>query len=480
MSDDAYSRSHRTNDPYARGAGAPAVGSEDDPLTELARLIGQGDAVDQQGGWQQAPGQAPQGGYDGYHYPEAHAADPRYDARQYQNHQNQAYADQHQQQHQAYADPHQHQAYADQQHQAYADQHYQGQAYQQEQYQHGYEQPMYGQGAPQSGYQMTPYYGNHHPPHDDDYDEPPSRRGGFFTVIVVLGVAVAGTTGAFAYRALFSGAPRNTPPVILADSTPSKIVPAATDNADKPVDSAQTERVVPREEPPIVNWQSSSSGSPRVVFPNSAGSQSTQQSQQPVQQQPVTTGTLTPQTGTTNEPRKVRTVVITPGQAASDPFNQSAQQRVASNGARWPAKSQTAPDQQGDAPLSLSPQAVGSDQTAPARGMRLASAPNKSPTAILPSATSSSSTSSAVVGSGSFNVQVSAQKSEEDAQTTFRALQAKYPDQLSGRELIIRKKDLPIGVFYGVQVGPFASKDEAVQLCESLKSAGGSCMLQRN
>jgi cell division septation protein DedD len=35
------------------------------------------------------------------------------------------------------------------------------------------------------------------------------------------------------------------------------------------------------------------------------------------------------------------------------------------------------------------------------------------------------------------------------------------------------------GVFYAAQVGPLA-RDEANQLCETLKSAGGSCYIQRN
>jgi hypothetical protein len=77
-----------------------------------------------------------------------------------------------------------------------------------------------------------------------------------------------------------------------------------------------------------------------------------------------------------------------------------------------------------------------------------------------------------------FFVQIAVQKSEEDAQTTFRFMQAKYPRQLGGRQPIIRRKDLDKGVAYGVQVGPFAVRDEAIQLCESLKSAGGSCMIQ--
>jgi cell division septation protein DedD len=35
-------------------------------------------------------------------------------------------------------------------------------------------------------------------------------------------------------------------------------------------------------------------------------------------------------------------------------------------------------------------------------------------------------------------------------------------------------------VFYAAQVGPFGTKDEASQLCDSLKSAGGSCFVQKN
>jgi SPOR domain len=47
-------------------------------------------------------------------------------------------------------------------------------------------------------------------------------------------------------------------------------------------------------------------------------------------------------------------------------------------------------------------------------------------------------------------------------------------------EPLIRKKDQgERGVFYAAQVGPLA-RDEANQLCETLKSAGGSCYIQRN
>ncbi|RAI28103.1 hypothetical protein CH340_23855 [Rhodoplanes serenus] len=83
--------------------------------------------------------------------------------------------------------------------------------------------------------------------------------------------------------------------------------------------------------------------------------------------------------------------------------------------------------------------------------------------------------------SGNYVVQLSAQKTPEEARASFRAMQEKYPSVLSSRQVLVKKKDLgPKGIYYGSQVGPFASRDDAVQLCESLKAAGGNCIVQRN
>jgi cell division septation protein DedD len=87
----------------------------------------------------------------------------------------------------------------------------------------------------------------------------------------------------------------------------------------------------------------------------------------------------------------------------------------------------------------------------------------------------------APVTSGGYAVQVSSQQSEEDAQSSFRALQAKYPNLLGGRQPIVRRADLGTkGVYYRAMVGPFASADEASDLCTKLKAAGGSCLVQKN
>jgi cell division septation protein DedD len=78
---------------------------------------------------------------------------------------------------------------------------------------------------------------------------------------------------------------------------------------------------------------------------------------------------------------------------------------------------------------------------------------------------------------GNWVVQLSAQRSEEEAQSASRAAQAKYA-VLEGRQMVIRKKDQGRrGVFYVAQVGPLA-RDEANALCNRIKGAGGNCFIQ--
>jgi len=78
-------------------------------------------------------------------------------------------------------------------------------------------------------------------------------------------------------------------------------------------------------------------------------------------------------------------------------------------------------------------------------------------------------------------VQLFSGKSETEARDQFIALQGKYQDLLGNRQPIIRRADLgERGVFYRVQVGPFATSELANQFCEELKNSGGKCVIQRN
>jgi cell division septation protein DedD len=120
-----------------------------------------------------------------------------------------------------------------------------------------------------------------------------------------------------------------------------------------------------------------------------------------------------------------------------------------------------------NAPLSLSP-----DAQAPAKPeTRVASV---GPTSLAPAA-------APAAAKGAYAVQVSSQRSEQEAQAAFHALQGKYPTQLGGKPMFVHKVELGAkGTYYRALVGPFASSSEAVSLCTSLKSAGGSCFIQRN
>jgi cell division septation protein DedD len=83
--------------------------------------------------------------------------------------------------------------------------------------------------------------------------------------------------------------------------------------------------------------------------------------------------------------------------------------------------------------------------------------------------------------SGGYVVQVSSQKTEADAQASYRSLQSKFPNVLGSRAPLIKRADLgEKGVFYRAMVGPFGSRDEAVQFCGNLKTAGGQCVVQSN
>ena len=76
-------------------------------------------------------------------------------------------------------------------------------------------------------------------------------------------------------------------------------------------------------------------------------------------------------------------------------------------------------------------------------------------------------------------MQVSSQRSEADAQSSYRSIQEKYAGVLGSHPHVVRRADLGSkGVYYRAMVGPFASREEAVQLCSSLKQAGGDCVVQ--
>ena len=456
MADDHTLRSYRPNDPYqpepARPSEQPGGG---DPLAELARLIGQRDPFAEFGrsnarqgnrpapdvpttapdDWQQLSTHEPDLAPDSGH-PEAYGA--RED----------------------YAHPLAPAAGHDQVPLAadYQDGHHDDRIHDTQQY----GEPLHG------GDDADPYYQDDVPlePHDDEmYDDAPHarRRSGLATALTLIACAVLGTAGAYAYRS-YSGGPSSTqpPPVIAADSsTPTKIVPATAGDpqSSKAVQdrlaTVEKEQLVSKQEEPVA--LSAPRGTPAgSVSPGQAG--------------------LAAQPSVGSEPKKVRTVTIRPdgSDASGRPAGMAppaapgtgcdGDNRHGPTGRHAACTPRGGPGpapRSGGAPISLEPQAG-----------EPAAAPRARTAAIPPPAESAAS---------GFVVQLSSQKTESEAQSSFRSLQAKFPNELGSRQPIIRRADLGSkGVFYRTMIGPFASAHEASQFCANYKAAGGQCVVPNN
>jgi SPOR domain len=490
-------RSYPRDDDYDRGGegNAPAKG-ESDPLAELARLIGQTDPFGtmgranlpvqpRSGRDQRDQYQLPPEGDDG---PPAgpppwmqraarHEAPPQQEAPQQDYEQDYQEQDYQQEQDypsavhplQRYATPlaasHQDPAYAEDDHQEELDP-------------SRYDDALYGQIEPDRQDQHDPAFADDAYAYQDDYadeagDQAPKRRGGLVTVAVVLGLAVVGTGAAFAYRT-YVGSPRSgEPPIIRADTGPTKIVPAPSDGSAKVSDRMAsgdgTEKIVPREEAPVdLNARSG----PRVVFPplNQNGNPPSAASVAPNLPPPPTAGNGTLPN---NEPRKIRTFSVhgDEADASAAPVATGTPPATKPAVATRTAAAQPAPS--ANAPMSLAPVA----QPAPAAEPRTRVAATTNPVQTAPGSAAAGSGASG----GGYLVQVSSQRNEADAQASYRALQGKFPAVLGSRAPVIKRADLgDKGVYYRAMVGPFGSPDEASQFCGSLKSAGGQCVVQRN
>ena len=517
MADDTYSRGYR-NDQHDRGGGG---GPAPDPLTELARLIGQSDPVATDRNRQPDPRQPDprqaeaHPSYDtGTHgAPYGAAGEPQYTDDTYGS------PDAHDAQHTGYAYPQEAQHDAGYREAAgYGEQpyHQDQQAYPQDQQAHHHgeqayhpDQHPYYQDQPQSepayfaqagaaaepagdgnheshephaaydaapadpGYAAPPFFGDPNARPDDYYEDTPApRRGWVVTAAALVGLAVVGTAGAFAYRAVYTGGETR---IITRDVGPSKITPAPTSQdaaakaSDRLASANKNERLGPPPEQPITIPEP-----PRTVPPAFT------QSQPAAPAAPVLAAppSQAPSLDTGGGPaRVVRTERIKPVEQLGDTgvTRAAPQARTGAASPIQPPQPRVAPPAAAaapapNAPLSLAPQAI-PNTAAPAP------APPTHTTAVASNAPVAERNSGG--GSGYF-VQLSAQKSEDEAKSSFRGIQARHASLLGGQQVVVRRKDLGSkGVFYGAQVGPF-SREAAAKLCEDLKAAGQSCMIQRN
>jgi hypothetical protein len=499
MADDHTQRPpFRSSDSIARSAPAkPSAPSGSDPLAELARLIGQNDPFSEYGRVLAAPQAAPAANPNPPNFYDAPAAlqAPPPPMRDTQNFQPPNFA------RQQFGGPP-----LDAGHDLY---------------QVEGEDPRYAE--PHAGTHdhdpFNPSNAQHGTEEGDFYEDVPRspRRKGIMVIAGVFALVAMGSAGAYGYRTLFySSGPRAQPPVIKAESAPSKIVPASnkdaaskqiTDRVDVP---GQNEKLVSREEKPVeINnmpagavfppgQSSSSSATPAlgsgVVSPDAKRVRTIA-----IRPDAATIADSTPTVAapaapppprvTTNAPARQAAAPVAPPQQLSPPADDP--EAVPPPARRQPVARVTPPVAQHqasapasrNAPLSLSPDAPAPApaRVAPARAatpaVRTAAV---APTQLSPNAPAAPAAASRGTGGG-YAVQVSSQRSEAEAQAAFRAQQSKYPGQLGSKQPLIHKVDLGAkGIYYRVMIGPFASGSEASELCSSLKAAGGQCIIQRN
>ncbi len=287
------------------------------------------------------------------------------------------------------------------------------------------------------------------PPHDDDlYDpEPTQRKNRMILAVVACGVVllVVGVGAVFAYRMGSGGdtsqSAASQPPVIKAGSAPVKTAgptPGAPSSDGQKliydrVGGAQpgNERVVPREEQPVdVN---------AAAAANQAAS------------------------GGTTEPKKVKTLTVRADGTVVTP--------------------QAAP-----APTPARPAGVAPVAYAPNQNPLPVAPPTPTPVTPVPTTSAAPAATAAVTpppaapaASGAYVVQVSSQKSETDALGSWKVLQSRFPQLLGSYKATVKKADLgDRGVYYRAQVGPFATREQANDLCNSLRAQGGDCLVQKN
>jgi cell division septation protein DedD len=274
----------------------------------------------------------------------------------------------------------------------------------------------------------------------EDDERGAKRRRSTRAIIAVLGLAVFGSAAAYGYRTIMSFVPSGPAPIIRADNSPTKITPMSDVRPESGrIGDRIGEQLVRRDEDPVNVEASIGSG----VSGSGDGARRG--------------ANIVPaaSSASPSDPKRVHTVPIRADQGTS------MSDRAASR--------------------SVAPPAPPAPRQVAAPPPQPPSPPPQRQAAVAPPASPPPDTAvAAPVESGGYVVQLTAQRSEGEAQTAFRILQTKYP-VLSGRQPLIRRKDQgDRGIFFAAQIGPFGAKGDADQFCEQVKSAGGPCFVQRN
>jgi hypothetical protein len=444
----------------------PASAARNDPLAELARIVGQDDPFQailandgssrprQQNSSaddlfavrdtmtpasREAPARVPQGGHHAGSYDPA--VYPQADEPDYGHQSSAAPQGQDVYGNEAYA-----QDYYDDQNTPYADQ--------------GYAQPERAEYAPV---------------------EKRRSRKGMMAMAAVLGAVVIGGGGAY----MVSGSAAVTggePPLIKANNEPTKVQPQNPGGVEIPNQNKQIyERAAQSTETKVVNREEQPVDVQQTVRMNGSAVADATGGTVPggaVKHQQTASLSL-------GEPRKVRTVTIRPDGTVAGAETAPPQAAAPVPAMTMPAQAQPAPVQVASAqprPAASTPVAAPATPAAAPKPVPAAATPASAsspqrvaavqPAAVAPAAAAETTPT------GGFSVQLGLANSETAAQTAFASYQRKYPD-LGGMPSLIRKAEVNGSTVYRVRVGPL-SKDEASSLCSKLQGQGGQCFVAKN
>ncbi len=342
--------------------------------------------------------------------------------------------------------------------------------------------------------------------YDQDYEpddvEPAEVRGEYRqaprrsrkALVAVASVVGAAAIGVGAALTVGNGGPTSggEPPLVRASNDPVKVAPQTPGGVEIPNQNKQIyeraaqedkTRVVNREEQPVDLRQAT-----RVV-PPSPDTTATVASNAPVQGGALGLG----------EPKRVRTVTIRPDGTVvgAPPAAQAAPSAPATAMSMPPAAAPAAPARVAAAtPSTPAPRPAAATPAAPAASAGGASpqaaapaTPAQAPAAqtapqrvasVGPASVPAAAAPSAVPDApvGGYAVQIGVRPSESEAKSAFAQMQQKYAE-LSGQPALIRKAEVNGNTLYRVRVGPM-SKEDASSLCAKLQGSGGQCFVAKN
>jgi hypothetical protein len=337
---------------------------------------------------------------------------------------------------------------------------------------------------------------------DEYHDDTATPRWRYRLVMATAAIALAGfgVVSVFAYRAVSAGVVLPAlPPIMKAENAPNENIKNEGDNRlsdlsqTSVANAGSSEEFVSRfpadnEEPPKTGTISPNPSAPPASAIGSgvaAIATAPPFSSIAAPATSVPPKVAAPAAPSSSTPKKIKTAVSrsdgsgkvdTSAAAAKSPAT-----KPSAAAATSPAGNQLAPDVATTAPEAKQPAAAALPVGRPlsltpdAHDHSAASSPSRS---RMPAGTGATAEASS---GGGYEVAVASERSAADADAVFRSLQAKFPNQLGGREPIVRRTDLgPEGTYYRASIGPFASMKAASRVCGSLKAAGESCLVEKN